>query len=257
MALKKKSLFLYGFEITSLNSSIDFKTSGAGPEFMATLRLGFYSLSGLLVEIERAMSEADPSNDFVATADRSFAAGLENRVSIGSPTAGVDFELLFGTGTRVASSLAPEIGFPNTDQTGAASYQGTSSAGVALVPEYAGYSYLGPEMMRSVFGALNVSAGGIKEAIVWNVQKFFQMEFKYEPEAKVITEWRDFMTWAIQQKPLEFTPEVSTPTLFFDCKLESTATDGKGLGYQMTEMLPDFPFNYRTGNMKFRVTELA
>lgn len=257
MALRKKSIFLYGFEITSLNSSIDFKTAAVGPEYQATLRLGFYSLSGLLVEIKRSLSEADALNDFTASADRTFNSGLENRVTLGSPTAGVNFSLLFGTGLRVASSLAPTIGFIAVDRTGAASYQGTISSGTALAPEYVGYSYLGPDMMRNVFGALNISAGGIKEAIVWNVQKFFQMEFKYEPEAKVMTEWRDFMTWAIQQKPIEFTPDISFPAAIFDCTLESTDTNGKGLGYKMTEMLPDFPFNYRTGNMKFRVTELT
>lgn len=250
MALKAKSLFLYGYEITALNRSLDFKAVSGGPVLLATLDLGFYSLSSLLLEIKRAMETVDLVNKYTVTASRTVNGGLENRVTIA--TNGSYLDLLFATGPRVISSVAPLIGFAATDRTGSLSYIGTLSSGTALVPDYVGYNYLGPEFNRSVFGALNISARGDKEAIVWNVQKFIQVEFKYEPEAKVISEWTDFLTWAIEQKPFEFTPEISTGYVFYEVTLETTQADGKGLGYMMTEMLPEFPFYYRTGALKFR-----
>jgi hypothetical protein len=200
MALTSKSLILYGLRITPLNRSLDFKTALIGVERQATLRLGFYSLSQLLTEIVRAMQEADPANEYTATADRTYSGGTENRVTIGTTT-GTFLSLLFGTGSRTASSVAPVIGFPTVDQTGSLNYLGVSSCGTVLIPDYTAYTYLGPEFMRTVFGSVNIAADGSKEAIVFQVQRFLQCEFKFEQKAKVISEWTPFLNWGIQQRP--------------------------------------------------------
>jgi hypothetical protein len=97
-----------------------------------------------------------------------------------------------------------------------------------------------------------VSAAGVKEAVVWQVQEFLEVEFKYEPEAKVITEWEPLVEWMIQQRGFEFTPEIGLPNIVVDCTLESSSGDGKGLGFKWKEMLPQFPFLYQTGLMRFR-----
>jgi hypothetical protein len=133
MALEKRSLFLYGFEIKDTNSSLDFKNAALGSEIQATLKYGFYSLNSLMEEIARAMNEADPSNTYSFSIDRTQAGGTENRVTIS--TNGAFLTLLFGTGTRVASSIASTIGFLAVDQTGATSYEGVTSAGNSLMPE--------------------------------------------------------------------------------------------------------------------------
>lgn len=250
MALRSKSLFLFGFSVTAGNRSIDFKTSPGGIERQATLSLGYYTLGGLLDEVVRAMTAADPANTFTASANRTFAGNTENRVFIS--TSATFFSLLFGTGSRSASSVAPLIGFNPVDYTGLTSYGGNHSAGTALIPELYGYNYLGPDFMRTNFGSVNIAADGTKEAIVFSIQRFFQVEFRYEPEDKVIAEWAPFFTWMIQQRPLEFTPNITSPTVFYDATLESSSSDMKGLSYAMKEMLPQFPFLYTTGNMKFR-----
>lgn len=250
MALKHKSLINYGLQIDQTNSSIDFKSSSGGPVFQASVPFGNYTLTGLAAAVGAAMGSADSLNTYTVTVDRTVSSGTQNRITIF--TSGSFLSLLFGTGPRAASTIAPEIGFTSADHTGSTSYTGTSTAGTILIPDYVGYSYLGPDFIRMVFGALNISARGDKEALVWSVQKFFQVEFRFEPEAKVIVQWQPLMTWAIQQKPMEFTPDITVPTTFYECTLESTDAEGKGLGYKMTEMLPDFPFNYRTGMLKFR-----
>lgn len=253
MALTAQSLFLHGIEVTQENSSLDFRASSGGPELMATLQLGFYSLSSLLIEIVRALQEVDGDNEYSVTADRTVSAGTENRISITSDGAYLD--LLFDTGSRAGSSIAPLIGFDASDYTGAVTYSGSSTSGTAVVTNLVGYNFLPPEFYRKNFGSVNVSAGGSKESIVFAVQKFWQARFKYIPYATVVAEWVDLMTWMMLQREIEFTPEISNPNVFYVGTLETTSSDSKGMAYQLAEMLPQFPNFYDTGLMKFRVTE--
>jgi hypothetical protein len=252
MALRNKSLFLYGFEVTTLNQSLDFRAAALGPVLQATLRLGFYSLTSLLDEVIRAMTEVDTGgNVYTYSIDRTYNSGTENRVTI--LTNGAFLSLLFLTGPRTASTCAPLLGYTTTDKTGATSYQSQASAGVVLIPELVGYTYLGPELQRKIQGSVNISASGEKEAVVFAVQQFIEVEFKYEPEAKALTEWADFLTWTSKQRLFEFTPDYTlAPATSYEATMESTSGDGKGLGYVLAEMLPEFPFFYRTGRLKMR-----
>ncbi len=78
------------------------------------------------------------------------------------------------------------------------------------------------------------------------------MQFKYEPASAVNAGWDPLITWLIQQRNLEFTPEITSPTTFFECTLEKTGADGKGLSHMWKEMLPDFPGLYDSGLLTFR-----
>lgn len=251
MALSNKSLFLYGLQITPDNASIDFKgaVSDTSPR-QATLRTGFYSLSSLAREIKRALQEVDPLRIYTVTVNRTILSGTQNRMTIASN--GAFFQLLFQSGPRSASAVATTIGFEIDDYTGLTSYTGGGTAGTRMLPEMIGYSYMSPEFIRKVFGSVNVSASGLKEAIVWSPQKFVEVEFKYEPKTKVVNEWVPFLEWAIRQRPFEFTPEVSSPNVFYEVTLERTDEDGKGLGYRMGEMLPEYPNFYKTGKLVMR-----
>jgi hypothetical protein len=251
MALTAQSLILYGYDVDVNNRALDFKTSFGGSEKQASLQLGSYTLTGLMTEIARAMNEADPANSFVVTANRTYVGGTENKVTIACTSSGY-LDLLFLSGSRNTASCRSLIGFNAVDYTGLTSYTGNNTSGVSLIPDYAGYNYLGPEFLRKVFGSVNISANGSKEAIVYQIQRFIQVEFKYEQKAKVISEWADFMDWAIQQKSFEFTPEITSPNVFYEVTLETSSDDSKGLGYKMTEMLPQFPNHYATGSLRFR-----
>lgn len=251
MALKNKSLILYGLQITADNSSIDFKISGGGSELMATLVQGFYSVSSILLEVKRAMQAADPSNTYTVTADRTVNGGTEVRITIS--TSGVFLSILFATGSRTASSAGPTLGFSG-DQTGSTTYTGTSTVGTSIISEYVGYNFVSPDRYRKVQGSVNISASGEKEAIVFQIQRFIKVQFKYEPEAKTVMEWSPFWDWAIQQRPFDFTPDyVLEPNTFYEVTLEKTPLDQKGIGFLMNEMLPKFPFFYDTGLIEMRV----
>lgn len=250
MALKNQSLLLYNLQVTPSNNALDFKNASGEPEINATLTVGFYSLSSLLTEVQRALFAADNTNVYTVTADRTVAGGLQNRITIS--TSGTFLSLLFASGSRNATSCASLLGFTG-DQTGSTTYTGTSTSGTALVPDLVGYNYLPPTSYKRVQGAVNISASGVKEAIVFQIQQFITIQFKYEEEAKVASQWSPFWDWSIQQRPFDFTPDITSPNTVYPVTLEKTQADGKGIGFQMKEMLPSFPFLYDTGPLEFRV----
>lgn len=253
MALTDKSLFLFSFQVTESNSSLDFKAASGGPILQATLTLGFYSLTSLALEIAYQLNATDPYHNYGVSVDRTISGGLQNRVTIVSN--GTYFSLLFLTGPRNTSACYSLIGFAKTDRTGSLSYTGTLSAGTAMVTTWYGNNYLPPDIFKKVFGTVNISVSGIKETISYQIQRFTQVEFKYEPQTKVLSDWDTFFEWAIQQREFDFTPEISSPNTFFNVTLESTGYDGKGLGAKMTEMLPDLPFHYTTGLLTMRIVQ--
>lgn len=250
MALSAPSLFLYGLQITELNRSLDFKADSMGPQLNATLTIGYYSLSSLADEIITQMQLADPTNDYSVTIDRTLSGGTQNRITIS--TDGTFLSLLFGTGTRAASTVATLIGFLAADYTGDTSYDGSSSAGTPLVTNLAAYNFLPIEMNQKHFGSLNISSSGKKEAIVFATQVFWQAQFQYIPKTTVIDEWVPLMQWLTYQRRFEFTPEITDPSVFYEGTLEKTGEDGKGLAYKFKEMLPKFPNEYDTGLLTFR-----
>ena len=248
MALKNGSSFTYGLQVSSANSSLDFVASSGGPTVLATLNSGYYSLQDLMTEVARAMSVADPVNTYTASATRT---SVGNTITIN--TTGTYLSILFGTGPRLVTSIGPTLGFTATDKTGAITYTSTSSAGTLLFPSLIGYTYLPPSFMQKMIGSPNISASGLKETIYFSTHQFFQVEFKYEPEIKVTNEWAPLLQWASKGRPLEFCPDITAPNTVFNCTLEKTSYDGKGMGYQFKEMLPDFPFLYTTGQMVYRI----
>jgi len=252
MALSSRSLIVYGLEVTTLNRNINFKAVLAGPTLTAIVDVGFYSPAGLAKAVGDALIIADPANTYTVSVDRTILGGLENRFTIS--TSGSFLSLLFGTGPDQPTEIWSLIGFNPVDYTGLTVYTGSQTVGTALIPEQIAYNYLDDENQSKVFGAVNVSAAGLKEAVTFNIQNFIDLQFKYERKIN-IPNWKLFFTWAIQQRPFDFTREITSPTVFKQVTLESTPMDNKGLGWKMVEMLPNYPNHYETGALKFRVIE--
>lgn len=247
-------MFLYGFQVTENNRSLDFRSVALETVRLASLNIGYYSLTALCAEIKRALQAVDPSRTFTVTVDRTISGGLENRVTI--QTSGTHFEILGASGPRVASSVLPLIGFNSTDYTGGTSYAGSSSAGTVLIPRLPVYNYKSPKHKKQVSGNVNISASGVKEAVVYSVQTFFVGEFKHEFQSVVESDWSPLTDWIIQQRLLEFTPDITNPTTFYQCTLERTEADSKGLGHEMIEEISEgLPGLFRTGSMTFRVSQ--
>jgi hypothetical protein len=248
MALTSQTLFNYGLSVTIYNQYIDFRIAPSGPILTATVSLGYYSLQSLGQAVTNALSAQDLTNTYTFTIDRSLL--LENRITIS--TSGSHLELLFGSGPSVSASIANTLGFLIMDYTGATSYQGSNSAGITLLTQYPGYNYMPPDYFQEVQGAKSVSASGIKESIVFQIQQFLEVEFKWEPLSRK-AEWLAFFQWAIQQREFEITPEYKVYGTVHRVTLETTTQNSNGLGFKMREMLPQFPNEYQTGALKFRV----
>lgn len=251
MALSAKSLFNYKIEVTTLNQNIDFVNELGGDTLTAVLAVGFYSPATLAQQIAFQIQSLDSVNIYTVTVARNVLGGTQNRITI--TTNGSYLDLLFGTGPNVNTSAATLMGFNQTDYTGSTSYTGSASTGSILIPDYIGYNFLDDLNGAKVFGSVNISASGLKEAVTFNIQQFVEVEFKYEAKAR-LTLWADFFTWAQAQKPFDFTPEIVNPTRFFTCTLEKTIANDQGLGWKMPEMLPQFPNFYTTGALVFRIT---
>lgn len=251
MALTAPSRFLYGYEITPNNSSLDFRAVLSGPILQATITLGYYSLTSLMEEIKRQMQAVDTAHVYTVSADRSVAGGTQVRVSI--QTNGTYLDLLFASGPRTFTTIAPMLGFLTVDRTGSTSYQSQGTSGIVVITTLYGYNYLNSDHLRKNFGVVNVSASGQKETITFGLQRFWQVQFKYIPSNEWNTNWVNLMTWMIRQRRIEFCPEITSPNTILEGTLESTGEDGKGLAYRATEMLPDFPNFYDAGLMRFRV----
>ncbi len=251
MALQAKSLFLFGIQVTELNQSIDFVAVSSGPEIQATITIGYYSLTGLMAAIKAAMESADLNNTYTVTADRTVAGGAENRITIA--TSGAYLDLNFATGTRTDSSVASLIGFDVSDYTGATSYEGSSTAGTALITPWPGNNWIEPKLFKKNFGTLNVTATGRKEAIVHATQRFWQIQFSWIPSIQ-LDAWSDLMTWLMGQKNIDFTPEISSPSVIYEGSLEGTPQDSQGLAFILNET-PKGCGLYDTGLLKFRVRD--
>lgn len=251
MALSAKSLFVYKLQVTTLNQNLDFKNASLGTTLTAVIPLGFYSPTSLALAIALAMQTQDSTNIYSVSVTRNIMGGTQNRVTIA--TNGSFLSLLFGTGPNAITSICTLIGFNPSDYTGATSYIGSQTTGSSFMPSYLGYNYLDTSNMSKVFGSVNVAASGLKEAVTFNIQQFIEVEFKYEVKTRLPI-WVDFFTWAQAQKPFDFTPEITSPDVYFSCTLEKTTYQEQGLGWRMPEMLPDFPNNYQTGSLTFRIT---
>lgn len=251
MALTAKSMFLFDLVVGTYNQNLPFRASAGGPILNAALTPGFYSLTSLANQIENAMKAVDPTHTYNVAINRAVANGTENRLTIS--TSGPYLDLLFQSGPLANTSCRNLIAFGQFDYTGNVSYTNGATSGTSLITEWYGNNYQPPEVYKKNFGTVNIATNGEKEAITWTVQRFIGVEFKYEPQAKVLTEWQSFINWIIQQKPFDFTPEISHPTVVYEATLEKSSEDGKGLGFNMQEMLPSFPFRYTTGAMTFRV----
>ena len=244
MALSAPSLFLYGLEITAENQYLTFENSSG--QLTAVITIGKYSLTGILNAIISAIQAQDPVATYSYSVDRDILGGTQNRITIESTDA--VFSLLFLTGNP--SNPAAQIGFNSVDYTGDQSYTGSATAGIALIPNQLAYTFLPVQNKRKNFGARNISASGLKETITFSIQSFWQAMFKYIPKNIYDSEWAPIVLWMIQQNEFEFTPMITDPGIFYVGTLDDP---NQGMALDFVEMLPDFPNEYQSPLMIFRM----
>lgn len=251
--LKTRSMFYYGHTVTTTNRCIDFK-EGAGSELKATLKVGSYSLTDYVTEIQRALNEAASTLTFTVTVNRT--TRLITIAATGT------FTLLAATGSRHAQGIYPMAGFAATDVTGT-TRTGTSASGSVYETQYLLRNYTSPEHYSVKESAsVNVSAAGAVQTLyfgegqrmkcniicITDVINLKTNNFNSNPTG--INDALAFLNYLITKAKIEFMPDLSTPAVFYKMILDSTKTDKSGVAFELSNMnVPDF---YETGDLIFR-----
>ena len=256
--LRTFSKFYYGFEVTTENFYINF--SEGGDELTTTISVGSYTLQEMAIKIENALN-AEGFFNYVVTVDRT-----TRKLTITGSSA---FSLLPVTGTQQSSSIYSLIGF-TTDRTGGTSYVGDSAAGSEYIPQFRLQAYVPIEHWTgAALATVNKAASGRVEVIKFGNESFMQANITYitdtpqndeniiKSNVNGVDDVLAFLNYGITKGPMEFIPDISDPSDFYNVIFETTSDSKDGVSFRLNEMydkgLPGF---YETGVIKFRQVEI-
>ena len=255
MSLTTFSKFYYGQIVDGISFALDF--SEGGPELAASIPIGDYTLSSLILEVKTQMD---------AVGGQSYEISVDRDTRLITISAPGNFELLVDTGTREGSSVYELLGFTGADRTGSNSYTGDSPSGSEYVPQFILQDHIASENFKNFIDPeVNVSSSGEVEVVKFGNQEFIQMNIKYatdEEQPKIgpirnnptgLQDLRDFMDFAIEKNKLEYMPDRSDSATFETVLLEKTPEESKGTGYKLKELYNEnLPLYFDTGILLFR-----
>ncbi len=255
MSLRTFSQFFYGQNVDENNYSLDF--GEGGPELMASMTIGDYTLSTILSEVKTIMDAAGALTYTVIVS-------RETRLVTISATG--NFELKVSSGSRAGVSIFATLGFTGADRTGASSYTGDTPCGSVYLPQFILQDHIATDSYRNFIDpSVNISSSGEVEVVRFGIQKFLQCNIKYatsmpHPALGPITnnptgyeDLLDFMNYITEKNKIEYMADVSDPNTYEVLLLESTDFEKDGTGYKLKEQYGDgLPFHFETGTLKFR-----
>lgn len=259
MALNVHSMFFYGHKVDENNNLINFK-EGAGPEKVAELPVGSYTLTKFL-EIVVAALNAASSIDWAGSVDRT--TRFVTLTSSGTAS------LLFGTGSTYLNSPAILLGFPQTDILNATSFVGSSGSGSEYRPQFPLQNYIPKNQNKKLVNAVTTkSASGDNVSVQsFGVERMIKANIKFitnqptdgllrgNPQA--VEEAQSFMDYIVEKNPIEFIENESEPDTFDRVYLESTGMGGDGTSYELMEYVDrNLPEYFETGLLTFKVINI-
>lgn len=254
------SKFYYGIEITSDNKYLDFD-EGAG-EINAYINVGFHSLDDLRNEIETALNTFG-INSYTVTCNRD-----TRKFTITSDSA---MDMLWDTGLNSASSVGTTIGFNvGSDDLAATSFVSDNAIGSVYSPQFKLQDYISSDDYRMLRNATkNKSAIGLVEVINFGTEKYFEFSIKfatniYQPssgpiinDSAGVQNLRAFMQYIIKGAQIEFMPDKNDEDTYYKLLLDTTSSEGSGMGYKLQEQYGRGLVGYfETGILKFRELEV-
>lgn len=259
MALSVHSVFFYGHKVDENNNLINFK-DGAGPELIAEIPVGSYTLTKFLSTIVASLNAAS-SLDWTGSVDRT--------TRIVTLTASGSASLLFGTGSTYLNSPATLLGFPQTDILSATSFVGSSGTGSEYRPQFPLQSYTGKNRNKKLVNAVvtksasgdnvSVQSFGIDRMIKGNI-KFITNQptdgiLRNNPNA--VEEVQNFMDYIVEKNPIEFMEDESDPDTFDRVYLDSAGMGMDGTSYELIEYVDrNLPEYFETGVLTFKVINI-
>lgn len=250
------SKFYYGHKITKDNNL--FPVDEGSGEVVVELRVGTYSLTEYIAELQRAFGQF-LDNEYTINVDR------DNRIITYESDA--PFEFLFGSSDVSFQSGYDLAGFAQSDY--------SSSGDQIIAPFPSGKEYIPQTKLdrykdfnfnrKAIQSVVNESANGIVEVIQFGSKQNMELNIKYinnesfskgawiKNDPSAIENAIDFLEYITGKGNLEFIPDEDDPSEFTICYLESTEQSKDGVDYELSEMAQDRLFNfYQTGLLTFR-----
>lgn len=103
--------------------------------------------------------------------------------------------------------------------------------GNTFVPTYSAtnkqpIATLGQQAVRHT----TITSSGLQQNILERIDRVFDLEFPLVPQAD-LADWDAFITWAIGGNQFEYAPDVTDPSTFVTCYLQSEEVPYKRVGY--------------------------
>lgn len=260
MALNTHSLFYYGHKIDENNNFINFR-EGAGPELVAELPVGSYTLTKFLEVVINSLNGVSFLNwsGFVDRASRVITLNVDGIAS-----------LLFNTGTLSLNSPAHLLGFDKLDRLNATSFVGNFASGEVYAPQFPLQSYMGKTKNKSLVNAVvtksasgdavSVQSFGFERFIEGNIKYITNQptEGKLRSNPRGVEDVQAFMDYIVEKNPIEFMEDESSPEIFDKVYLDSSSgTSQNGAKYELKEFFDiNLPEYYETGILTFKVINL-
>lgn len=253
--IKTYSAFTYGHTITDDNSAIIFN-EGAG-ELIAYIEIGSYTLQAFVNAVAIALNDTG-NLEYTVSLDRS-----TRKITISSTGA---FDLLITSGSLVETSVFSLMGFDGADLTGLTSYEGDSASGSYFEPQFLLQSYVDfDDNVKTENASVNKTPNGDVEVVSYGKFKFMECNITLQTNIKQgegsclkndptgYDNLRAFLEYATNKAPMEFIKDISQPSIYIDCLLESTRESSDGVNYKVKELYSKgFAEYYESGLIVFR-----
>ena len=249
-------IIYYVAPITSLNNKVDFDEGGA--DLVATLNSGTYTMTDLMIEVERALDVAGALD---------YSVSFVRATRLVTISAGSNFTLQVSTGTNVGTSPWTLLGYSGgADLTSASTYEAPSAMGATYEPQFPLQNYRDIEDMKMNHKAVvNESAGGETELVHFGTRQFMEFNIKYitdnarvtsgmsRSDTNAVQDVRDLLDFLIEKNKFEFMKDKTSLGTFNDFLLDSAPGGKGGTGYSLKEMISQRLVGYyETGTLKFR-----
>lgn len=252
--------FYYGHSVSNSNRYIDFK-EGAGPNLVATIDTGEYSLTDFVDKVSTALNSAGALT---------YTVSVNRTTRVITISATGSFTLLCGTGTNIGNGAFSLMGFDAVDTSSAATQSGDYASGYEWVPQYKPQDSVDfDNNQMHIDGTVKQSTDGTVEAVKFGTKKIMEANYKFITDihqsatspilndASGVSNARDFLEYAVTKADLEFMPDKDDADVFVKCILESTSEDKDGLSFKLKEQYAQGLVGYyETGLLKFRKIEV-
>jgi len=258
MSITTDPIFYFIDGVTTNNNKLNFVEPTVSPtELTATLNIGSYSMSELVIEVARALN---------AAGSKTYTTSLDRDTRIVTITSDDTLELLITSGANAGLSTYSLLGFNGADLTGASTYDGDTAIGSTFEPQFKLQSFKDFDTNKEfIKPSINESADSTLEIITFGSRRFMSLNIRYAtnrfmPKSAPIRnnptgveDLTTFMEFLITKANLEIMKDKTVRSTFNIILLESAPGNRLGVGFDLKERF-DIGLDgfFDTGILKFR-----